>query len=137
MKNRTTATTRTVTRGPARFAPARPLLEAGQSLVSPESRLEYRIGECLGEGGFGQVYLAQRRTPSTHVAGVVCIKVSQRMDGWLREAYFGQVLEDHPRAIRVYEAFPRVNASGTLYCLVLEYARHGDLRAFLRRLDRG
>ena len=55
------------------------------------------------------------------------------MDGWLREAYFGQLLDDHPRAIRVFDTFPVMHAGEpVLYCLALEYARHGDLSAFLQ-----
>src|SRR5439155_24267145 len=62
------------------------------------------------------------------------IKVSVRIDGWLREAYFGQLLDGHPRAIRVYDAFPLMPPDGeVLYCLALEYARHGDLSTYLRR----
>ena len=62
------------------------------------------------------------------------MKVSSRIDGWLREAYFGQLLGDHPRAIQVFDQFPVVNPDGTfVYCLVLEYARHGDLSAYLFR----
>jgi len=50
----------------------------------------------------------------------------------VREAYFGQLLDGHPRAIAVYDSFPLVRPDGRLvYCLVLEYARHGDLRAYL------
>ena len=65
---------------------------------------------------------------------IVCVKVSARIDGWLREAYFGQLLQEHPRAIRVFDTFPTVRATGhPLYCLALEYARHGDLSAFLAR----
>ena len=68
----------------------------------------------------------------------VCIKVSSRIDGWIREAYFGQLLDGHPRAIRVYDAFPLMRADGrVLYCLALEYARHGDLSAFLERHGSG
>ena len=127
-----------MSRRPNPSGPVRRLLADGQVLVSPETSLEYRIGEFLGEGGFGQVYLARRHGRSSKVADVICVKVSERIDGWLREAYFGQVLDEHPRAIRIYEAFPRVAADGgILYCLVLEYARHGDLRAFLRRRDKG
>lgn len=29
----------------------------------------------------------------------MCIKISARIDGWLREAYFGQLLDGHPRAV--------------------------------------
>ncbi|MCY0672154.1 hypothetical protein OVX45_27790, partial [Klebsiella pneumoniae] len=53
-------------------------------------------------------------------------------------AYFGQVLDGHPRAIRVYDVFPLVDASGRfLYCLALEYATDGDLRAYLHRTGTG
>ena len=92
----------------------------------------------VGEGGFGQVYLAQRIGRSSVVPETLCIKVSSRIDGWLREAYFGQLLDGHPRAIRVFDAFPLVRSGGrVLYCLALEYARHGDLSAFLAAARRG
>ena len=68
----------------------------------------------------------------------MCIKVSGRIDGWLREAYFGQLLDGHPRAIRVFDTFPLMRAGGqVLYCLTLEYARHGDLSAFLSLAGKG
>lgn len=113
------------------------LLEPSQVIVSPETRLRYQIDRRIGEGGFGQAYLASRLGRSRSVPAVVCIKVSRRIDGWLREAYFGQLLDGHPRAIRVYDAFPLLQGDGSvLYCLALEYARHGDLQAFLRRTDK-
>jgi eukaryotic-like serine/threonine-protein kinase len=60
------------------------------------------------------------------------------VDAWVREAYFGLLLDDHPRAIRVYERFPLTAGDGRVaYALVLECARHGDLSAFLRRTDKG
>ena len=69
---------------------------------------------------------------------VVCLKASLRVDGWVREAYFGQVLDGHERAIQVYEAFPLVREGGpVLYCLALELASGGDLRTFLRRTGKG
>jgi serine/threonine-protein kinase len=109
-------------------------LRPGDAIVSPETRLQYRIGELLGHGGFGEVYLARRLTRSAAVPATVCVKISRRMDGWLREAYIGQLLDRHPRAIAVYEAFPLTREDGRiLYCLILEYASHGDLSAFLRR----
>ena len=64
--------------------------------------------------------------------------VSTRIDGWLREAYFGQVLDGHERALRVFDAFPLIREGGRVhYFLVLEYAEHGDLSAFLRRGGKG
>jgi serine/threonine-protein kinase len=131
------ATTRT---RPVRLGagPTLDLLEPDTVVASPHSSLRYRIERLLGKGGFGQVFLARRIGPSKTVPATVCIKVSEHIDGWVREAYFGQLLDDHPRAIRVYDAFPLARAhERVLYCLTLEYARHGDLRAHLHRTGAG
>lgn len=110
------------------------LLEPGQTVVSPRTRLQFRVEHLLGRGGFGEAYLCRRLGQSSTVPEQVCIKASRHIDGWLREAYFGQLLDDHPRAIRVFDAFPLVQDSGQfIYCLVLEYARFGDLSAFMAR----
>ena len=114
------------------------LLVSGQAIESPETGLRYRIDRFLGEGGFGQAYLGTRLGRSSDVPATVCIKVSARMDAWIREAYFGQILDQHPRAIRVYDVFALMRADGQmLYYLALEYAPHGDLGAFLRRAGHG
>ena len=87
-------------------------------VFSAETGVSYRIDRLLGEGGFGQVYLAARVGRSSTVPETVCIKVSTHIDGWLREAYFGQLLDGHPRAIRVFDAFPlmpRTAASSTAW----------------------
>jgi len=131
------APTRTATVFRPRHGRVPPLLAPGQTIVSPETKLAYRIDRLLGEGGFGQVYLARRLGRSAAIPPVICIKVSARIDGWLREAYFGQLLEGHPRAINVFDTFPVNGADGRiLYCLALEYARHGDLSAFMRRASK-
>ncbi len=133
--NASQATTRTRS-GPA-LIDRRQLLKPGQIVSSPETSLRYRIDRQLGQGGFGQVFLARRLDRSATVPEDVCIKVSERIDGWLREAYFGQLLGEHPRAVRVFETFPLVEHDGRfLYSLVLEYARHGDLSMFLNRSER-
>jgi eukaryotic-like serine/threonine-protein kinase len=114
------------------------LLAQAHVIASPDTRLQYRIDRLIGEGGFGQVYLARRLARSAAVPEIVCVKVSTRIDGWLREAYFGQLLEGHQRAIQVFDTFPLMRADGqVLYCLALEYARHGDLGAFLARSGKG
>jgi eukaryotic-like serine/threonine-protein kinase len=138
LKRVSAATTRTRTRSaPAPFKPVRQLLATDQVIRSPQTGLRYRVGRLLGEGGFGQAYLARRIGTLPGIPGTVCIKASQRIDGWVREAYFGQLLDGHSRAIRVFDSFPLLGAAGdVLYCLALEYASHGDLRAFLHRTGR-
>ena len=127
------ATTRAATdRGPLQRRP--PLLAVGAVIASPETGVQYQIERLLGQGGFGQVFLSRRLGRSADVPEAVCIKVSDRIDSWVREAYFGRLLDDHPRAIRMFDAFPLVTAGRpVLYCLALEYAPHGDLSAFLCR----
>jgi hypothetical protein len=113
------------------------LLVPPEVIVSPESRLPYRVDRMLGEGGYGQAYLATRLGRARGIPTTVCVKASEHIDGWLREAYFGRLLDGDPRAIRVYDAFPLLRPDRpVLYCLALEYARYGDLRAFLHSTDK-
>ena len=131
------AVTRTATRPHVPSERGGELLHIGQVITSSETRLQYEIERLLGQGGFGQVYLARRRGRSTLVPETLCIKISHRIDGWLREAYFGQLLDGHPRAIHVFDVFPLFRAGHPVaYCLALEYASDGDLSAYLRRQSR-
>ncbi len=142
------ATTRTARVGHLPALRPVELLQPGEIIVSAQTRTRYEIDRLLGQGGFGQAYLATRLGKSAAIPEIVCIKVSTRIDGWIREAYFGQLLDGHPRAIRLYDAFPIVRpglersdprgnrGSELLYCLALEYAKHGDLGAFLERHDK-
>ena len=116
--------------------PGRVLLLPGQVVTSPETGHRYRIDRLLGAGGFGQAFRADRLAVTGRPLPV-CVKISPRIDGWLREAYFGQLLDGHPRAIRVFDAFPLpLPSNRVLYALALEYAPHGDLAAYLRRTSR-
>src|SRR3954451_7108075 len=138
VKSVTSATTRAAGVLEMPFGKTPRLLTPNQIITSAETGLQYRIERLLGEGGFGQVYLAARLGRSSLVPETVCIKASAALVGWLREAYFGQVLDGQPRAIRVFDCFPLLRPDGrVLYCLALEYARHGDLSAFLSRAARG
>ena len=133
------ATTNRVTRAPALPAELRPLLGNGQpaapaiqSVYSSETGRTYRSDRLIGKGGFGEVYLATSdAAASTPVQ--VCIKITERLTAWLREAYFAELLSSEPRALRILDRFVIVEGGRMLYCLAMEYAEHGDLGAWLER----
>jgi serine/threonine-protein kinase len=113
------------------------LLARDQVVTSPETDVAYRAGPLLGRGGFGEVYFARRLGRSAKIPSQVCLKVSRHLDSWVQEAYFGQLLAGHARAIQVYDRFPVAGHEGRpIYVLVLELASHGDLSHYLARSGR-
>lgn len=99
---------------------------------SSETGRTYRLDRLIGKGGFGEVYLATTDSPRAAPTRV-CIKITERLTAWLREAYFAELLYSEPRALRVLDRFVIVDGGRTLYCLAMEYAEHGDLGAWLER----
>jgi eukaryotic-like serine/threonine-protein kinase len=104
-----------------------------QAAYSSESRRTYRLDRLIGKGGFGEVYVATP-SPSAGLPAQVCVKISDRLSGWLREAYFAELLYREDRALKVYDRFAEPSGTGMRYCLAMEYAEHGDLGAWLERV---
>lgn len=99
---------------------------------SSESGRTYHLEQLVGKGGFGEVFVA-RAEPPDGLPPVVCVKIGTRLTSWLREAYFAELLAHEPRALKVYDRFAEPDGNGGMrYVLVMEYAEHGDLGAWLR-----
>jgi len=90
----------------------------------------YRLIEVIGEGGFGEVWLAERREPMVQRVAIKIIKPG--MDSRAVIARFEQerqalAVMDHPNVARVFDG--GVTAAGTPY-FVMEFVEGEPITAF-------
>ena len=110
--------------------------KSGDIVRSTTTKTRYRLGELLGEGGFGSVYRAAQLNRYNQVTKEVCLKVTGDQQSWHRESYFGELLADNRRVIQLLDSFPmppQPGRSQMLYGLVFELARHGTIDDYLTR----
>jgi serine/threonine protein kinase len=90
----------------------------------------YKLIEVIGEGGFGEVWLAERREPMVQRVAIKIIKPG--MDSRAVIARFEQerqalAVMDHPNVARVFDG--GVTAAGTPY-FVMEHVDGEPINAF-------
>ena len=110
-------------------------LRRGQHIVNKENGRAYRIDNRIGQGGFGVVYRAEQTRGEPLDNSDLCVKVCGDVMSWHCEAYFGRLLQGESRVVRVYDSFawaPATKSARPRYCLVIEYAEHGDLGNYLK-----
>ncbi len=115
-------------------------LKSGSIVESPVTGRRFQVANLLGEGGYGCAYRIQRLDSWDRKIQNYCLKTTTDPETWHREAYFGELLNQCERAIRLYDSFPLFPPNkrhGLLYCLVFEYAEHGTIRDHLASTKRG
>jgi len=110
-------------------------LRRGQRVRNEENGRAYLVGERVGRGGFGVVYRAEQASGEPLENKELCLKVCGDVVTWHCEAYFGRLLQGESRVVNVYDSFawlPRTKDAQPRYCLITEFAEHGDLAQYFR-----
>ncbi|CDZ92572.1 protein kinase domain-containing protein [Rhodococcus aetherivorans] len=115
-------------------------LEVGGSVVNDDG-IRYELCERIGEGGFGETYLAYRlaRNSGRRVRRV-CVKVCHNIDDWHGEAFFGRLLHGNDRAVALHDSFVVAAGRGgrrRLHLLVFEYMPDGTVADLVEANGRG
>ncbi len=107
-----------------------PKLFSGVTLVSPTSRLSYKVGDVVGRGSFGVVYMAQANTSSEQVALKVIDMFTSRqpISNILDEIEVMKIAHERSggRCPKLHEAFrvsvgPNQGSPRTYVVIVMEY----------------
>lgn len=117
-----------------------PTLRLNTVLVTDDGP-RYLVERKLGAGGFGTTYVGHRITKSGRLMALakVCIKVCSSRKDWHGEAFFGELLADDPRVVRLRDAVVRTTGSGTSqrrkYILIFDFMEGGTVSDAARRGD--
>ena len=113
--------------------------KAGSVIESTYSNRRYQIVRQLGRGGFGAAFEVVELGPRDRKLQSWCLKVTDDQGSWHREAYFGELLCGHDRAIQLEETFAvsrrRRHGRSADYYIVTEFADNGDIDSYLSRSD--
>ena len=110
-------------------------LRRGQRIRNEENGRAYLVGDRVGQGGFGVVYRAEQASGDPLDHKELCLKVCGDVSSWHCEAYFGQLLHGESRVVKVFDSFAwiaRTKDAQPRYCLITEFAEHGDLAKYFR-----
>ena len=110
-------------------------LRHGQRIRNEGNGRAYLVGDRVGQGGFGVVYRAEQASGDPIEDKELCLKICGDVSSWHCEAYFGQLLHGEARVVKVFDSFawiPRTKGAKPRYCLITEFAEHGDLVQYLR-----
>ena len=93
---------------------------------------DFTCFQKLGEGAFGRVYLARRKSDDVRVCiKMIPLKKSSSDRNAIQEAETLSKL-DHVNIIKSYGSFTCVNGTGEVLCIVMEYAPFGSLEDLIR-----
>jgi serine/threonine-protein kinase len=114
-------------------------LRCRQRIRNAENGNTYLVGNVIGRGGFGVVYRVEQVSGRPLGDGPLCLKVCSDASSWHCEAYFGQLLQNESRVVKVFDSFawtPRTRGARPHYCLITEFLEYGDLARYLRENPR-
>ena len=117
-----------------------PTLRLNTVLVTDDGP-RYLVERKLRAGGFGTTYVGHRITRSGRLMALakVCIKVCSSRRDWHGEAFFGELLADDPRVVRLRDAVVRTTGTGTSqrrkYILVFDFMEDGTVADAVARGD--
>jgi eukaryotic-like serine/threonine-protein kinase len=106
---------------------------AERALTEPKSIGPYRLIRKLGEGGMGQIWLAEQTEPIQRQVALKLIKVGRYDDSVLRRFYSERqslAIMDHPSIAKVFEA--GATPDGQPY-FVMEYVPGPPITAYCNR----